>query len=105
MSECDSRLRLPTRLVGTGNTQLFQKIGEKCYERQPRDTEGNTPFIYAAQNGHFETCEIIIKSIEDKNPGDNDGWSPLHKGAKCPIFVQFCTNKQGSKMFGVSDQS
>ena len=92
-------------MVGTGNTQLFQKIGEKCYEKQPRDREGNTPLIYAAQNGHFETFEIIMRNIMDKNPGDNDGWTPFHKGAKYPISAQFCTNKQSIKIFNTNNKS
>ena len=32
--------------------------------------------------GHLEICKLIIENVEDKNPGDKLGWTPLHLAAK-----------------------
>ena len=36
----------------------------------------------AVQNGHFEVCKIIVEQIEDKDPVDINGDTPLHIAAK-----------------------
>ena len=58
-------------------------IGKKTDDKHPEDVAGYTPFAYAVKNGHLEVCEFIMESLENKNPGRNDGWTPLHKAAQC----------------------
>ena len=41
-----------------------------------------TPLHYAAQNGHFEVCKLIIENTEVKNPKGYFGWTPLHNAAR-----------------------
>ena len=36
----------------------------------------------AALKGHSEVCRLIIENVEDKNPADNFGDTPLHLAAK-----------------------
>ena len=42
----------------------------------------STPLHFAANNGHFSVCELIINNISRKNPGDECGWTPLHSAAQ-----------------------
>ena len=41
-----------------------------------------TPFHYAAQNGLFEVCKLILENVQDKNPVGLDGWTPLDFAAE-----------------------
>ena len=34
----------------------------------PEDEGGNTPLHFAARNGHFEVCQLIVNNITKKNP-------------------------------------
>ena len=43
---------------------------------------GWTPLHEAAINGHVEVCRLILENIEEKNPNDNYGRTPLHLVAK-----------------------
>ena len=35
-------------------------ILEKIFEKNPADGNGMTPYHYAAKNGHFEVCQLIM---------------------------------------------
>ena len=35
-----------------------------------------------AENGHLETCQQIIEHVEDKNPNNKYGFTPLDVAAK-----------------------
>ena len=93
--------------AGTGQLILYQMVGEKTNERQPRDISGKVPLYYAAQNGHFEICEdIIMESFKDKNPADNYGSTPLHVAAKnghikiCHLIMENLDNKSPQDING-----
>ena len=45
----------------------MDKIEDKC----PRDIKGRTPFHSAADNGHFEVCQLFLNELEDKNKDIN----------------------------------
>ena len=49
-------------------------------EKNPRSLcpLGLTPLHKAAQKGHLDICELIVKYASDKNPIRNDGITPLH---------------------------
>ena len=36
----------------------------------------------AANFGHANVCELIMKQVDDKEPRDAIGWTPLHYAAK-----------------------
>merc|ERR1712029_893873 len=40
-----------------------------------------TPLHFAAIQGHLETCRFIISQVQDKNPRDKNGNTPLHSAA------------------------
>ena len=42
-----------------------------------KDNEGFTPLHSAAVNGHYDTCDVILKNTENKNPSDDFGITPL----------------------------
>ena len=39
-------------------------------------------YIKAAQEGNLYVCHLIIQNVQDKNPADAGGWTPLHEAAK-----------------------
>ena len=36
----------------------------------------------AAHNGHLAVCDFIVQNVLDVNPGDGEGWTPLHSAAQ-----------------------
>ena len=46
----------------------------------PKD--GKTPLHYAAENGNFEICQLIIDEADDKNPKMTNGDTALHMAAR-----------------------
>ena len=51
-------------------------------DKNPANIDGITPLSVAAQNGHFEVCQLIIQNVEDKNPANKIGDTPLHYAAE-----------------------
>ena len=43
----------------------------------PEDEGGNTPLHFAARNGHFEVCQLIVNNITKKNPKNFIGETPI----------------------------
>jgi ankyrin repeat protein len=66
-----------------GRVDLYRMLIAKLDDKNPRKSKyGTTPLHLAAMYGHFNVCELIIKSIkksEEKNPGDSSGDTPLHE--------------------------
>ena len=59
------------------------------YEVNPSNEDAQTPLHYAARNGHWSICQLIIEynvdnfnNPNDNNPADNRGQTPLHLAAK-----------------------
>ena len=56
------------------------------YETKQKETDatypgGNTPLHDAAKNGNLSKCKMIINHVENKNPRNNIGLTPLHMAA------------------------
>ena len=93
----------------TGQTEMFQKLSYSAMDKNPKDDIGRTPLHFAAKNGHLSICQLIISDegkvprnldlimLEfkgsrhkrfslypsmDKNPMDENGWTPFHLAAK-----------------------
>ena len=49
----------------------------------PARADGFTALHFAAEQGHFDVCEYLIKYLdgEDKNPKDKYGRTPMHLAA------------------------
>ena len=41
-------------------------------DKNPKDCFGDTPFHYAATQGHLQFCELVIQWIDEKNPKNNE---------------------------------
>ena len=42
------------------------------------DCNGWTPLHCAAENGHLSVCKLIVENVDDKNPKDFMGTTPIH---------------------------
>ena len=42
-----------------------------------KDSQGNTPLIWAAETGHKDVAELLLTNNADVNAKDSKGWSPL----------------------------
>ena len=57
-----------------------------------------------AKKGHTEICKLIVDRLEDKNPSDNIGWTPLHEAAGngqieiCKILMNNLENKNPGRV-------
>ena len=51
-------------------------------------------------------CQIIVENVDDKNPKDNDGWTPLHLAAEnghlsiCQLIIKNVDEKNPKDDFG-----
>ena len=67
-----------------------------------------TPLHYAAACGFYEICKLIVKSTEDKNPDDRNGWTPLHWAAQfghfdvCKLLVDNLVERNPEDIRGVT---
>ena len=43
---------------------------------------GETPLHWATQKGHLDICDLILNNVNDKNPKDYSGITPLHIAAE-----------------------
>ena len=51
-------------------------------DKNPKDSDlGQTSLHWAAKNGHFHVCKLIIDNTEDKNLKTINGVTPLHLAA------------------------
>ena len=57
----------------------LMKTNSSLQEKNPRNSRGETPLHYAAENGHFEVCKLIIEWVDDKSPRNDNGITPLQK--------------------------
>ena len=66
-----------------GNIELFNSIKEKTglKEDSKNNHGGSTAFHIAAFNNCISLCKVIIGEIQDKNPVNENGDTPLHHAA------------------------
>ena len=70
--------------------------------------DDRSPLHYAANNGHFRVCKLIIENISDKNPASVkfDGDTPLHWAASnghvkiCQLIMEHLSDKNPANTFG-----
>ena len=61
-----------------GKYQLMQNFLTKNTEKNPKKIEdGQTPLHIAARRGNLDICRLIVLNVEDTNPADNNGCTPL----------------------------
>ena len=46
-------------------------------DKNPKSTDDQTPLHWAAREGHFTICELILANIEEKNPVDKNNKTPI----------------------------
>ena len=50
---------------------------EFVQDKNPEGQLGKTPLHYAAENGHYEVCQLILYNVEDLAPQDWNSLTPL----------------------------
>ena len=82
----------------------FFLLGPSNGDTNPRDQRGETPLHWAAWNGHFHVCKLILDNTGDKNPEDNIGWTPLHAAAEkghlaiCHMIIKNIETNESKKL-------
>ena len=61
---------------GNLHLEICQKIVEKAKENNP-DKDGVTPMHLAAKKGCIGIYKLILQNVEEKNPEDNQGKTPI----------------------------
>ena len=61
---------------------LFESFVEKTGLINPERSDKYTPFHFACQEGHLDICKFIIQNLDNKNPKDNGGTTPLYIAAE-----------------------
>ena len=92
----DKKQKTPLHLAAKeGHLEICKLIIDNVTEINPRDFRGKTPLHYAARSGHPEVYKFIMDQsiMEDKNPGDNFGRTPLH------IVIKRCDKSFPAKGF------
>ena len=55
--------------------------------KNPPDFEGTTPVHLAAENGHFETCRVILHKLE-RSERNSSGLSPLFRAIHTKMSLE-----------------
>ena len=63
---------------------MYQTIWNKAKDKNPIANDGTTPIHLAAQNGHLAVFHLIGEGIDNINPKDLKGVTPLHGGVLDP---------------------
>ena len=78
--------------ANSGCSEIYNYISEKVKWANPSD--GTIPLTYAALNGHFKICKLIIANLSEKNPSNSNGVTALHWAAKnghlkvCQLLIE-----------------
>ena len=83
-----------------GSLSLCKFIFERTRLLNPARADGFTALHFAAEQGHFDVCEYLIKYLdgEDKNPKDKDGCTPMYLAVRrghneiCKVFIDLGAN-------------
>ena len=82
-----------------GHFEVCTFLIQKMKDKNPKDSNGCTPFHIAAKNGHHKICHLIMENAEEKNPSDENGTTPLHIASKngnlliCELILKKISNK------------
>mgnify|MGYP001329531381 CR=1 FL=1 len=83
-----------------GHLEVYQFILDNVDEKNPVDAEGDCPFFWAVQNNQVKFCRVIIKTLEEKIPADNLGFTALHQAASrgnLEMYQLLIDNMTGNK--------
>ena len=81
-------------------TELKEKLARK------EVSETTSTFFRAAKYGHEQFCKMIVDVVEDKNPKDQFGKTPLHWAAGnghkiiCKMIMDEVEDKNPKDLFG-----
>ena len=83
-----------------GNRQLFEEMIQRSGDISTDGLHGlNAALFMVAEKGHTEVCNLIVRRLVDKNPSNNNGWTPFHNAARnghvdvCRLLMKNIANK------------
>ena len=73
----------PLHIAAKFDLCLFKAIAPKFEDKNPANSCGDTPLLYAVKNGQSDICAHIIENVDEnkKNPANKFGLTPLHYAA------------------------
>ena len=78
------KLELLVSTARWGFSFIFEWLYDGLEEKNPKihcRYNERTLLHLAAGYGRYNICKKIIENIQDKNPSDENGWTPLHSAA------------------------
>lgn len=69
---------------------ILQKLPEHQTNAMTRDKSGRTALHYAAENGHAEIVELLLKVTPDVNARDRYGDTALQHCMAIPKLSNYC---------------
>ena len=84
----------------------ISELKEKLARNNVDKKEATSTFFRAAKYGHEQFCKLIIDVVEDKNPKDPFGKTPLHWAAGnghkiiCKMIMDEVEDKNPKDLFG-----
>ena len=95
-----------------GHSDIYDFLTRRVRDKNPGKPSllnrwGRTPLHWAATNGHFEVCKLIIDGTSNKNPAEieYDGNTPLHWAASyghlevCQLIMDNVTDKNPANRY------
>ena len=78
----------PLHVAAKYELSLFKEIAPKFEDKNPANSEGDTPIHVAIKNGNLNVCKYIIENVDKKriNSPNKFGFTPLHY---CAIMSNF----------------
>ena len=100
----------PLHIAAKFDFELFKEIESKFNNKNPANSNGDTPLHCAVGNGHLETCQwIIARNIgNDLNIAGRNGFTPLHIAALVDnlkiyqLIVKNVKNKSPKNILGIT---
>jgi hypothetical protein len=73
----------PLHIAAKFHLGLFKEIAPKFEDKNPANSFGDTPLLYAVKFGHSDICSYIIDNVDEnkKNPANKTGFTALHYAA------------------------
>ena len=60
-----------------GQLEIHEYVMDLVEDKNPKNSDGNTPLHYAAIKGNSAIIKLIMEKVDEKNPKNSDGLTPF----------------------------